>query len=214
MFYSHKIFLPDLVGTVVGIATVFQWTLGNTNGPWVGNSLEIPKTLVLGCVSLASDRECVNRETYRLILFSIIELAEFSRPKSDSQLLGCGWCSRTFWLVFYSWQYEFSTCQFPGGHPICQPSWGAKFCLLARRAEFCESRQRSRHTQKASGRVHWSHYTRQQVFCYPRKFQHILQCGQIGYDKVRLISRNLLHIKLFLRWFRMRRNVVSFAKHT
>ena len=29
MFYSYKIFLPDLIATMVGIATVFQWTFGN-----------------------------------------------------------------------------------------------------------------------------------------------------------------------------------------
>ena len=28
MFYSHKIFLPDLIATMVGIATVCQWTVG------------------------------------------------------------------------------------------------------------------------------------------------------------------------------------------
>ena len=31
---------------------------------------------------------------------------------------------------FNSLQYEFKTSQFPGGHSLCQPSWGAGNCLL------------------------------------------------------------------------------------
>ena len=45
------------------------------------------------------------------VALSTLLKAEFSRPKSDCQLMWCCWCCRIFWFVFNSLHYELKTSQ-------------------------------------------------------------------------------------------------------